>query len=133
MVVWPLASALNDALRSHGAIEMTTSPLWPTALLPALRLVWLHPMFPGQSAFGERRAVRAALLLALMPGLVGIGRLLTLDGLLTFFVCLGQLSGFAYLRDRERWAGWLWAVACGLGVLTKGPIAIVLVVAPLFI
>lgn len=87
----------------------------------------------GCRFLGERRAMRGALLLSVMPGLVGIGRLLTLDGLLTCWVVLGQFAGFAYLRDRGRYSGWMCAVACGLGVLTKGPIALILVLMPLTI
>ncbi len=85
----------------------------------------------GCRFLGERQALRGAVLLTIMPGLAGIGRILTLDALLTLWITLGQLSGFAYLRDRVRGYGWLCAAACGLGVLTKGPVALILVLAPL--
>ncbi len=86
----------------------------------------------GCRLFGQRRALRGSLLLSIMPGLVGIGRLLNLDGLLTLWVTLGLFAGFRHVQpDRPRWAFALWTLACGLGVLTKGPIAVVLVIAPL--
>jgi 4-amino-4-deoxy-L-arabinose transferase-like glycosyltransferase len=86
----------------------------------------------GCRLFGQRRALRGALLLSVMPGLVGVGRLLNLDGLLTLWVTLGLFAGFRHIQpDRPRWAFALWTLACGLGVLTKGPIAVVLVVVPL--
>lgn len=78
---------------------------------------------------GPRAALRGAILLALMPGLAGVGRILTLDGLLTLWVAVGLFAGFHWLRTAR--LGWLFAAACGLGVLTKGPIALVLVLVPL--
>jgi 4-amino-4-deoxy-L-arabinose transferase-like glycosyltransferase len=83
----------------------------------------------GCRFLGERRAFRGALLLSVMPGLVGVGRLLTLDGLLTLWVTLGLFTGFDFVRTGRR--GWACAIVCALGVLTKGPIALVLVLAPL--
>lgn len=100
-------------------------------LVPALAVhatILATYMF-GCAFVGERSARRAALLLAVMPGLIGIGRLLTLDGLLSLWVALGLFAGFQWLRSGR--GGWLFAIACGLGVLTKGPIALVLVGVPL--
>ena len=55
-----------------------------------------------------------------------MGRLLVLDGLLTLWVTLGLFAGRR---------GWLTvcALACGLGMLTKGPVAIILVGVPLIL
>jgi 4-amino-4-deoxy-L-arabinose transferase-like glycosyltransferase len=101
---------------------------WAARLVPALavHLTILLTYLFGRRLLGERAAVRGAMLLALAPGLVGMGRLLVLDGLLTLWVTLGLFAGRR---------GWLrvCAVACGLGVLTKGPVAIVLVGVPLLI
>jgi len=83
----------------------------------------------GCRFLGHAAAWRGALLLSVMPGLVGVGRLLTLDGLLTLWTTLGLYSGFALLRTGRH--GGLCAVACGLGVLTKGPVTLILVLVPL--
>ena len=87
----------------------------------------------GRRSLGERSAFWGALLLTLAPGFLGMGRLLLLDGPLAFFVTLSLLAGFEAIRG-ERWhAGWalLAAIACGLGILTKGPIALLLLAPPL--
>jgi 4-amino-4-deoxy-L-arabinose transferase-like glycosyltransferase len=87
----------------------------------------------GCHAFGERRGLRAALLLSVMPALIGIGRILTLDGLLTLWVTIGLFAGFRVATPvRPRGAVALWTIACGMGVLTKGPVALALVLVPLF-
>jgi 4-amino-4-deoxy-L-arabinose transferase-like glycosyltransferase len=104
-------------------------------LVPALAVhagVLVAYLF-GRRTLGERSAAVGAVLLALAPGYLSVGRLLVLDGLLTLWVTLGVLAGFEAVRgDRFRRGWWLLAaVACGLGVLTKGPVAVVLVVTPL--
>jgi 4-amino-4-deoxy-L-arabinose transferase-like glycosyltransferase len=89
----------------------------------------------GRRGLGERAAFWGALLLTLTPGLLAIGRLLVIDGVLTLWVTLAILCTFeatrtAALRWRWWWAG---AVACGLGILTKGPVALVLLLPPLWL
>lgn len=110
---------------------------WVPALMVhgAILLVY----FLGRRSLGERSAFWGALLLTLAPGFVGMGRLLILDGLLTFCVTLSLFAAFEAIRTHHptdvrnqsmRW--WLLsAFACGLGVLTKGPIAVLLLVPPL--
>jgi 4-amino-4-deoxy-L-arabinose transferase-like glycosyltransferase len=68
-----------------------------------------------------------------VPAFLGMGRLLLLDGLLTMWVTLSLLSMFiAQQGGRLRRTWWTaGSVCCGLGVLTKGPVAVVLVVIPL--
>jgi 4-amino-4-deoxy-L-arabinose transferase-like glycosyltransferase len=89
----------------------------------------------GRRSLGERAAFWGALLLSLAPGFVSMGRLLVLDGLLALWVTASVLSAFEAVRgDRLRWGWWLAAgVACGLGVLTKGPIALVLLAPPIWL
>jgi hypothetical protein len=110
---------------------------WAARLAPALavHLTILVTYLIGRRGFGESVAFRAALVLTLTPGLLGIGRLLTMDGLLTLWVTLGLLAIFEATRTRTLRHGWwlLAAVACGLGLLTKGPIALVLVIPPLWL
>src|SRR5262249_7540984 len=89
----------------------------------------------GRRSLGERAAFWGALLAGLAPGLVSIGRLLVLDGLLTLWVTLGVLAAFEAVRgDRLRPGWWLLAAgACGLGVLAKGPAALLPLAPPLWL
>ncbi len=110
---------------------------WVARIVPALAVhgTVLLTYLLGRRLVGGRAAVWGALLLAVSPGLLGMGRLLLLDGLLTFWVTLALLAAFraqAGPRLHRRW--WLVAaLACGLGVLTKGPVAVVLPVLPLWL
>jgi 4-amino-4-deoxy-L-arabinose transferase-like glycosyltransferase len=110
---------------------------WSARLVPALALHGsvLVTYFLGRRCLGERTARWGSVLLCLAPGFICMGRLLLLDGLLTFFVALSCFGAFEACRgNRLRWGWWLVsAAACGLGVLTKGPIALVLVVPPLWL
>src|SRR5262245_42790599 len=104
-------------------------------LVPALavHLTILLVYLIGRRSLGERAALWGTLLLSVAPGFLGMGRLLILDGLLTLWVTLSLLAIFEAVRGARLQCGWwlLSAVACGLGVLTKGPIALILLVPPL--
>jgi hypothetical protein len=106
-------------------------------LVPALALhgsVLVTYLF-GRRALGQRAAFWGALGLTLAPGFLSVGRLLILDGLLAFWVTLALFTAFEAVRGGglcRRW--WLVsAAACGLGVLTKGPVALVLVAPPVWL
>jgi hypothetical protein len=110
---------------------------WSARLVPALavHLTVLLTYLLGRRSLGERTAFWGALLLTLAPGFLGMGRLLILDGLLALWVTLAVLAAFEAVRAgplRRRW--WvLAAAACGLGVLTKGPVIVLLVLPPLWL
>jgi 4-amino-4-deoxy-L-arabinose transferase-like glycosyltransferase len=108
---------------------------WAARLPPALAVHGsiLLTYFFGRRSFSERAAFWGALLLGLAPGFMSMGRLLLLDGLLTFCATLTLFAAFEALRgERLQWGWWLLsAAACGLGVLTKGPVALILLVPPL--
>src|SRR5262249_42718471 len=89
----------------------------------------------GRRLIGNRAALWGALVLALTPAFMGMGRLLVLDGVLSLWVVLSIFSAFEATRHSRIHRGWwlLSALACGLGVLTKGPIAILLLVPPLWL
>jgi 4-amino-4-deoxy-L-arabinose transferase-like glycosyltransferase len=110
---------------------------WAARLVPALcvHATILTTYLIGRNRLGERAAFRGALLLSLTPALIGMGRLLIIDGLLTVWVTLGLLAGWSSFGARSASKGtWiLCALACGLGVLTKGPVALILVLPPLLI
>jgi 4-amino-4-deoxy-L-arabinose transferase-like glycosyltransferase len=111
--------------------------VWAARLVPALAvhgcvlLVYLL----GRRSVGERAAFWGALALGLAPGWTSMGRLLLMDSLLTLWTTLALLCAFEAVRgDRLRWGWWLVAsLACGLGVLTKGPVALVLLLPPLWL
>ena len=110
---------------------------WSARLVPALAIhgcVLLTYLF-GRRLVSERAAFWGALLLALSPGFTSMGRLLLLDGILALWTTLALFGAFEALRgDRLRWGWWLLsAAACGLGVLTKGPVALVLLAPPLLL
>jgi 4-amino-4-deoxy-L-arabinose transferase-like glycosyltransferase len=110
---------------------------WSARLVPALAVhaAVLATYLLGRRSLGERAAFWGALLLMLAPGFLSMGRLLLLDGLLTLWVAVAVLSSFEALRGpRLAWGWWcLAAAACGLGVLTKGPVALLLLVPPLWL
>ena len=111
--------------------------VWAARLVPALAVhgCVLLVYWIGRRSIGERAAFWGALSLALAPGWVSMGRLLLMDSLLTLWTTLALLSGFEAVRgERLRWGWWLLAsAACGLGVLTKGPVALVLLLPPLWL
>ncbi len=105
-------------------------------LVPALcvHLTILAIYLIGRRSIGERAALWAALLLSVAPGFASVARLLLLDGLLTLCVTMSVLCGFEAVRTGKLKPGW-WiaaAIASGLGFLTKGPIAEVLLFVPLW-
>ncbi|GAA4460142.1 glycosyltransferase family 39 protein [Novipirellula rosea] len=87
----------------------------------------------GRRILGSRAAWLGGIVLLLSGGFVIAGRFLILDSLLAFFVTVCFLTGYIAVRETEhRWTWWMIsAVACALGVLTKGPVAFVLCVPPL--
>ncbi len=107
---------------------------WAARLPPALAVHGsiLTLYFLGRRGFGERAAFRGALMLSLAPGFVGVGRMLLIDGVLTFCTTLALFAAFEAVRGGRLRRGWwlLSAVACGLGVLGKGPVALVLLAPP---
>ncbi len=105
-------------------------------LVPALavHLSILASYLFARRWIGERAALRGALVLALAPAFLGMGRLLILDGVLTLWTTLALAAGFEAVRGPTLRRGWwlLAGLACGLGVLTKGPIALLLLLPPLW-
>jgi 4-amino-4-deoxy-L-arabinose transferase-like glycosyltransferase len=91
-------------------------------------------------AWGSRSAGRwagflGALVLCLTPRFVYLGRMVTLDGLLCLCVTAGLAAGHVAVAEPRLRRGW-WlvsALACGLGVLAKGPVALVLVAVPVML
>jgi 4-amino-4-deoxy-L-arabinose transferase-like glycosyltransferase len=111
--------------------------------IPAARLVPALSVFAtillayaiGTWSLGEAVGWRGAVLLALAPGLVGMGKLLLLDGLLTLVVFAGQSALWLAAGKNRFHRGWWGLATClaGVGLLTKGPIALLLMGLPLFV
>ena len=110
---------------------------WSARLIPALAMhaSVLVCYLLGRRVVGGREALWGAILLTVSPIFLGVGRLLTLDGVLTLWITTAILAAFvAQQGDRIRFGWWLVAaVACALGVLTKGPVALLLVAPPLWV
>ena len=108
---------------------------WSARLVPALavHLTLLLVYLFGRRSVGDRAAFLGALALALAPGFLGMGRLLVLDGLLMLLVALAVFAAWEAIRaPRLGWGWWIAsAVACGLGVLVKGPVVLILLAPPL--
>ena len=104
-------------------------------LVPAVcvHLTILAVYLIGRRGVGARAAFAGSLLLTVSPGFLEMGRLLLLDGLLTLCVTLSVLSALEAVRTGHfRLGWWLAAAVCsGLGFLTKGPIAEVLLFPPM--
>ena len=88
----------------------------------------------GQRLVGQRAAWMGAFCLMLCSGFALGGKFLIMDGLLTCFVTLAMMSGYLAIQGPRVRPGWCVAASlfCGLGVMTKGPLAIVLFLPPLF-
>jgi hypothetical protein len=108
---------------------------WAARLVPAMAVhatVLLVYLF-GRRRIGERAALRGAFLLSLAPAFVTVGRLLVIDGLLSLWVTLLVFAAWEALEGGRWRSGW-WLIAglaAGLGILSKGPIALILTLPPL--
>jgi dolichol-phosphate mannosyltransferase len=88
----------------------------------------------GTRMFGFRAGLAAAMILCLSPRFVHQARMITMDGLLCICVALSLALGQQAMQPGRLKRGFwfLSAAACGLGVLAKGPVAVILTVFPLF-
>jgi 4-amino-4-deoxy-L-arabinose transferase-like glycosyltransferase len=107
---------------------------WATRLVPtsAALLSILATFLFARRMLGTRTAFLGALALSLMGGFMQCGRFLVLDSVLTCFVATSLFAAFEAVQGtRFRWDWWLASAAfCALGVLTKGPVALVLLGPP---
>jgi 4-amino-4-deoxy-L-arabinose transferase-like glycosyltransferase len=103
---------------------------WAARLIPSLAgfFTILLTFYFGRRLVGNRAALFGAAVLAFTAGFVVCGRTLIFDGLLTLFVSIALFAGYESIRGPAfRWRWWLVsAAACALGVLLKGPVALIL-------
>ncbi len=108
---------------------------WAARLIPCAAALGtiLVTFLWGKKSVGLRAGLAAALILCLSPRFLHQGRMITMDGLLGFWILSALALGQQAVQPgRLRWGYWLLsAVACGLGLLTKGPVALALVAVPL--
>lgn len=108
---------------------------WAARLVPCLAgVATVMITFYWARAFLGRRAGLAAAFVLLLSGMfLYLQGMVLFDGLLSLWVVLGWALGHVALgRARFSRACWLGsAMACALGILTKGPVAGVLIAAPL--
>ncbi len=107
---------------------------WSARLIPALAgvLCVLLTYLWGRCLAGERAGLFGAIVLCLSARFVYLERELTMDCLLCLWTTAGLAAAHAALVGGRFRMGWwlLSAAACALGVLTKGPVALVLVLVP---
>jgi 4-amino-4-deoxy-L-arabinose transferase-like glycosyltransferase len=108
---------------------------WAARLVPGLAgaLTVLLTWWWGRRAVGERAGLFGAAVLVLSARFVYLGRILTFDTLLCLWVTAALATAHVFLLTRRRRWWLLSALACGFGVLTKGPVAGVLVGVPVLI
>ena len=105
---------------------------WAARLVPALSVtasLWIAYLL-GRRLSGVRAGLFSALILATTPMWVAMGHLVIIDVLLSLLIFLAlTLWWFAHTRQDGRTTGLdaaFWIVV-GLAVLTKGPVAVVLI------
>jgi 4-amino-4-deoxy-L-arabinose transferase-like glycosyltransferase len=117
-----------------GAFKLFGTHDWAARLVPscAAFLTVLATFLFGRRIVGTCAAALSAVTLTLSMGFVYCGRILILDSLLSLFVTVSLLSAYRAIQDHSvRWRWWVFsAIACALGMLTKGPIALVLFAPP---
>jgi 4-amino-4-deoxy-L-arabinose transferase-like glycosyltransferase len=111
--------------------------VWSARLVPAL-VAWLTVLLVfawGRACGGWAVGFASAAVLALTGDFCYRGPMVTPNGLLGLLTTAGLACGHIALRGGRLRTGW-WvasAVATGLAVLTKGPVGVVLVAAPLLV
>jgi 4-amino-4-deoxy-L-arabinose transferase-like glycosyltransferase len=107
---------------------------WPARLVPGAAGLGtvLVVFWWGNRTLGLRAGLAGALIVCLSPRFVHQARMVLMDGPLCFWVTASLALGQQALQSgRLAWGQWfLSAVACGLGFLTKGPVALILVAVP---
>jgi 4-amino-4-deoxy-L-arabinose transferase-like glycosyltransferase len=94
--------------------------------------VVLAVYFLGRRLVGSSAAAMGALAVMFSLGVAVSARFLLLDNMLALWTTVTLLcAGIALGQQPDRWIWWIFAgVACGLGVMTKGPVALIICLPP---
>lgn len=114
-------------IASFGALGFTESAArLPSALAGAGTLLWVYAF--ARTRAGERTALLACAILATTPLFLALANAATTDMTLTFFVFGATASLHAGIVEPVRRPGHLWigGLCLGLGLLTKGPVALLI-------
>src|SRR5262249_29510679 len=108
-----------------------TAARLPSALAALLALLATYEL--GRSALGRGAALLGAVVLGTSVGVVGAAHFANPDALLLAFTTLALALWFRFWQTDK--GAWLYAaaVACGLAVLAKGPVGVVLPAAVTFV
>ncbi len=106
---------------------------WSARLVPAISALGtlLMVIWFGNRHFGRKVGLVSGGVLALTAGFAFCSRYLLIDGLLTLTTTVSLMAGYEAVCSKrggavDRWWWGIACLACGMGFLTKGPIAIVL-------
>jgi 4-amino-4-deoxy-L-arabinose transferase-like glycosyltransferase len=103
----------------------------PNSILALLTVLLLHRL--GHDLFNDRAGLFAALVLATTQRFFLEARWVHLDILLTLLILVALDSSYRALEKREAWRWGLAYLAVGAGCLVKGPVALAVPAAGLFI
>jgi 4-amino-4-deoxy-L-arabinose transferase-like glycosyltransferase len=119
LLYWTVAASFAVMGQSEGVARLS-------AAIPAILTV-LIIFLAGNRWFGRRAGLLGAGVLATTPLFYVLGQALTIDMLLTLLMT-ATLLAFRQAQEAARKTGWVLAVAAlaALGVLAKGPVALVL-------
>ncbi len=124
LVYWMTAAAIRVLGRNETAVRL------PIAIASIAQIAIVQVL--AETMFGPLAGAGAALCLGLSPLFFGFSRFLTLDPMLAMFVTAAIASFYLAARRPTLEAGRNWlllaAIFVALGILTKGPVALVLVV-----
>jgi dolichol-phosphate mannosyltransferase len=107
---------------------------WAARLVPctASFLIVVSAYLWGRRMAGAQAGFTGAMILCLSARFIYFGRMLTFDSLLCLWVISALAAAHGAIGNgKVRWGRWLLSAGfCGLGLLTKGPVALALVGLP---